>query len=136
MINDEIVNMKISELAAICDEYSAQVYGRYTTSLPRTNITKGKLYKPYRNLFDLLYKIDMLEPAPMRLFIRVQYEMLWRASNWKGKAIPVNVMGSKFAIDRLINFIEAKTEKFGKSRISKYLDNFAEAPLIKDENCF
>lgn len=135
MMNEMIFDMQLVQLAEIYDEYASQIYGRRVTTLPRHNISKGKQYKAYRKFLELLYRIDMTDPDCMRLFIRVQYECMWKSHAWKNKVIPVNLMCSKFSINRFIEFVEAKTEKFGKLRVDRYFDNFVNAPLIKDINC-
>lgn len=130
-----IFDMQLVKLAEIYDEYASQVYQKKVTTLPRHDITKGKQYKAYRRFLELLYKIEMTDYDCMRLFIRVQYECMWKTTAWKNKVVPVNIMCSKFSINRFIEFVEAKTVKFGRTKVEKYFENFVNAPLIKDENC-
>lgn len=133
-LKKETIESNISQIAKICDQLAEEVRKVKRTSLPHTNIANGRNYTSYNNLYTRLEELGITHTPDIKLYIRAQYEMLWKLPKFNGKVIPVNMMYSVAAVKRFTNFIEWKREKIGKKNLEKYLDSYVSTPLLKDIN--
>ena len=130
----ELLNGRIKTISTIYDDLAEEVRQCRRNSLPNHNLPDSRNYTSFLNLYNLLHKLEIEDDRDIKLYIRSQYEILWTVPKFKGTIIPVNMMYSKYAPRRFVDFIEKKTEKIGRHKIDKYLDKFIDTALVRDDN--
>lgn len=136
-INDDVLN-NTKQLSSIYDELSEDIIDRKYKSLPDIdNIKSGKNYISFLNFWIFLYNHNIIDVLQQKLYIKVQYELIWKNkyySRYKHKVVPVGLMYNDRAFDNFVYWLQNKEITIGKSKIDKYLDHYVSTPLLPDKN--
>lgn len=135
-----IENEQIKLISQIYDELCEEIRLVKRYSLPTKNpIETGKNYTAFKNLYLFLTKLGIIDYNHIKLYLRSQFEELWKIHKFKHKVIPINMMYNSNAVERHLNYINDIKEKYkifnNKAKLEKLLDKLVSIPLLYDTNC-
>lgn len=136
----EIENEKIKLISTIYDEICEEIRLVKRYSLPYNKpIETGKNYTSYKNLYLFLVKLGITDPDHIKLYLRSQFEELWKIYKFKKKVIPIGMMYNTHSVERHLKYILDIKEKYkiydDSIKLEKILDSIINSPLVYDYNC-